>query len=73
MGYEIKKTFEYNDWLSTQSEKSRVQIAKRLLKIEQDSHFGTIKDVGDYVWELKWREGRRVYYAYIPDLKYCFY
>jgi putative addiction module killer protein len=69
MKYEIKKTIQYNDWLETQSAKSQVQISKRLSKIEQDGHFGTIRDVDDAVWELKWKNGRRVYYVYIPEAK----
>lgn len=69
MGYGIKKTIEYDDWLSTQSAKSQVQIAKRLSKIEQYGHFGIIRDVDDRVWELKWKNGRRVYYVYIPEAK----
>jgi putative addiction module killer protein len=47
--------------------KSRVQIAKRLEKIETEGHFGTTReDLGDGVCELKWKNGRRIYYAYIP-------
>ena len=69
MTYTIKKTIEYDEWLFTQSAKSKVQIAVRLSKIEQHSHFGTINDVGDYVWELKWKNGRRVYYVYMPETK----
>ena len=69
MGYRIKKTIEYNDWLKTQTEKSRVQIAKRLMNIENEGHFGIIKEVDDDVWELKWKNGRRIYYVYIPESK----
>ncbi len=67
MQYRIKKTIEYDEWIATQSAKSKVQIAKRLSNIEQHGHFGTIKDVHDGVWELKWQNGRRVYYVYIPE------
>ncbi len=67
MLYTIKKTSEYDEWLLTQSEKTKVQIAKRLANIELYGHFGTIKDVHDYVWELKWQNGRRLYYVYIPE------
>lgn len=69
MEYSIKKTIEYDDWLATQTDKSRVQIAKRLSHIEQYGHFGTIRDVDDNVWELKWKNGRRVYYVYLPESK----
>lgn len=69
MEYGIKKTIEYNNWLLTQTQKSQVQIAKRLSNIEKHGHFGTIKDVDDDVWELKWKNGRRIYYVYIPKSK----
>jgi len=68
MKYKIKKTTEYQDWLDCETLKSKVQIAKRLSKIETDGHFGTIRDdLGENVSELKWKNGRRVYYAYIPE------
>jgi putative addiction module killer protein len=52
-----------------------MQIFKRLSHIEQYGHFGDHKSVSEYetgrlkdmVWELRWKDGRRVYYAYIPE------
>lgn len=67
MLYKALKTIEFDDWLATESLKSQVQIEKRISNIELYGHFGTISDVGDDVWELKWKNGRRVYYAYLPD------
>jgi putative addiction module killer protein len=67
MRYKIKKTIQYENWLISESAKSRVQIAKRLSNIEQHGHFGIIKDIGDGIWELKWKNGRRIYYVYVPD------
>jgi len=66
MKYRIIKTPDYDDWLEGESLKSQFQIEKRISKIETDGHFGTIKDLEDDVWELKWKNGRRVYYAYMP-------
>lgn len=67
MGYKIYKTEEYDDWLLRETKKSRFQIAKRLEKIETEEHFGTIKEnLVEGVNELKWVNGRRIYYAYIP-------
>lgn len=66
MKYRIIKTPDYDDWLADESLKSQFQIEKRISKIETDGHFGTIKDLEDDVWELKWKNGRRVYYAYMP-------
>lgn len=67
MHYRFIKTPEYEKWLEEQTKKSQVQIAGRLSKIETDGHFGDHRDVGDDVSELKWRNGRRVYYAHIPE------
>jgi len=46
---------------------SRVQIADRLSNIEDYGHFGKHKDLEDGICELKWKNGRRVYYAIIPE------
>lgn len=63
--YELLKTSEFDEWLHEQPLKSRLQIEERLLHIACDGHFGTCKHLTDHVWELKWANGRRVYYAYI--------
>lgn len=67
--YELISTPEFEDWKKEQPFKDQIQIDERLSKIENDGHFGTHKDVGDPIWELKWGNGRRVYYAYIPEYK----
>lgn len=68
MRYRLQKTEEYDDWLEGERPKSRFQIAKRLEKIETEGYFGDIRDdLGDDVCELKWKNGRRVYYAIIPE------
>lgn len=67
MHYRIFKTPEYQSWLQQQPPKSRVQIATRLELIETEGHFGIHKDLGEDIWELKWANGRRVYYTYIPE------
>lgn len=69
MRYRILKTPEYQNWLKKETPKSKVQIASRLASIEMEGYFGNHKDLGDYVWELKWTGGRRIYYAYIPETR----
>ncbi len=69
MRYTILKTPEYQKWLDKETKKSRVQIEERLSKIEIEGYFGIRKDLGDHIFELKWRNGRRVYYSYILDLQ----
>jgi putative addiction module killer protein len=73
--YRISKDTKFNEWLDTQTARTKLQILKRLSKIEQHGHFGDHKSVSDYesgylknaVWELRWDDGKRVYYAYIPE------
>jgi putative addiction module killer protein len=63
----LKRTPEYIEWYDSQRPKEKAQIAKRLTKIEQFGHFGTVKDLGNFLAELKWVNGRRVYYSVMED------
>jgi len=63
----LKRTSEYINWYESQRPKEKAQIAKRLANIEQHEHFGFMKDLGDFLLELKWLNGRRIYYAIIED------
>lgn len=63
--YEFQKTSEFEEWLREQPLKSRLQIEERLLHIACDGHFGMCKQLTIHVWELKWANGRRIYYAYL--------
>jgi putative addiction module killer protein len=63
----VFRTEEFSDWLETQPPKSKTQIEKRIMRIQQDGYFGTINDVEDGVFELKWKDVRRVYYVYLLD------
>lgn len=67
--YIIYNTPEYDKWLSEQSAKSQVQILGRMAHVQDEGYFGDHKDVDDGVWEFRWKNGRRVYYAYIPEKK----
>lgn len=73
--YRIITTEEYDEWLEEETEKSIRQIDKRLEKIRDEGHFGTINNVSNYetgilkdqVWEIKFNDGRRIYYSCIPE------
>ena len=67
--YTIYNAPGYDEWLKEQPAKSQVQIRERVSHIQDDGYFGDHKDVDDGVWELRWKNGRRVYYAYIPEKK----
>ena|SRR3990167_4446717 len=63
--YDLLKTPEFDDWYSGQPLKSRLQIDDRFSHIVRDGYFGVHKDLTEEVSELKWKNGRRVYYAYL--------
>ncbi len=69
--YRIHRVPEFREWFDEQTEKTKVQVDDRLSKIQDEGHFGDHKSVSedDDVWELKWKNGRRVYYSYIPEKK----
>jgi putative addiction module killer protein len=63
------KINEYQKWIQKQTNYNKVQIAQRLSRIELDEYFGIYKYLGGNIWELKWENGRRIYYTYIPEKK----
>lgn len=67
--YILIYTPEFGDWLEQQTKKQKTQILDRLDRIEKEAHFGQHKSVSktSEVWELKWKCGRRIYYAYFPE------
>lgn len=66
MTFSIYKMPKYEEWFQTQTEKSKLQIENRLNRIKHDGHFGHIRDLGDGLCELKFNDGRRIYYTIIP-------
>ena len=75
--YLILQTTEYFEWVESESARSRVQINKRLSSIKFEGYFGDHKSVSFYekselkdtIWELRWNDGRRIYYSYFPEKK----
>ncbi|MFI5345360.1 MAG: type II toxin-antitoxin system RelE/ParE family toxin [Elusimicrobiota bacterium] len=63
----VRKTPEFEDWFSEQDPHSRGQIEERLDRIREHNHFGDRKFLGAELYELRWRNGRRVYYAVAVD------
>jgi putative addiction module killer protein len=60
-------TDEFGDWIETKPARSRIQIAKRMENIKDQGHFGDHKQVRERIWELRWENGRRIYYSFIPE------
>ena len=65
--YAFYKTREYQKWFEAESDKSQLQISERLEKIEWEGYFGDVKNIGNGVCELRWKNGRRLYYTIIPE------
>lgn len=61
----IKYIPEWEKWFDKQSEKSKVQIDARLKHIEIHNYFGDCRYLGNNLSELRWKNGRRVYYTVV--------
>ena len=62
---EIKRTPEFETWFNEQTEKAKAQIDARLKNIEMFDYFGDHKALGEKLLELRWKNGRRVYYSLV--------
>lgn len=70
MHYSIYETEEYLNWFGSQTFKSASQIQNRITKIEQEGYFGNAKFLNSAgIWELKFNDGRRIYYVIVPKYK----
>lgn len=63
----IHVTPEFDAWLAELNTRERAQTDDRLDRIREHSHFGDKKYLGDDLFELRWRNGRRIYYAICAD------
>ena len=63
----IQRTPEFKRWFDAQTEKSKAQIDARLKNIELYDYFGDYKSLGEKLLELRWKNGRRVYYTLIKE------
>lgn len=61
----IRKTPEFQKWLSELTAKEQGQVESRLLRIQDSEHFGDCKllqGCGFPLFELRWANGWRVYF-----------
>lgn len=67
--YRVFMRPEFEGWFSERTSKEREQIRGRISRIELDGHFGDHKSVSqdNTIWELRWRNGRRIYYAHLVE------
>ena len=60
---EIRKTLDFEFWYSSLSERVQIQIAARLERIQNTGHFGSVKNIGGKLCELRWKNGWRIYFC----------
>jgi putative addiction module killer protein len=61
----IRKTPEFDNWLSGLRAKEQAQIDSRLLRVQEFGHFGDFKPLkgSDFqLCELRWANGWRIYF-----------
>ena len=63
----IRSTPEFDAWLSESSSWDKTQIADRFDRIREHNHFGDKKYLGDALCELRWKNGRRIYYTIVRE------
>jgi len=59
----IQKSKDFEDWLDQLNHKEQAQISSRLERIHSQEHFGDVKNLGEGLYELRWKNGRRVYFV----------
>ena len=63
----ILTAVEFTEWLDSLGHKFRALVDARLDRIVQSNYFGDMKSLGDGLFELRWKNGTRVYYSYLVN------
>lgn len=59
----VERTPEFNDWFEGLNLKDQLQIDSRIQRIRDHAHFGDAKVLSEGLAELRWKNGRRVYFS----------
>ena len=51
------------EWFDSLNDRERAQIVARIDNIEDYGHFGDSKYLGEKLYELRWQNGRRIYFG----------
>jgi putative addiction module killer protein len=65
--YQVVETEDYIKWFERLNTKEQAQIHARIAKIRVHGHFGIAKRLDQSLAELKWKNGRRVYFTLAQD------
>ena len=60
----VRATPEYREWFASLPEHLRLLVRDRLDRIREEDYFGDAKSLGDGLFELRWRNGTRVYFTH---------
>ena len=63
----LRQTVEFAEWFDGLSEYFKDLVRDRFDRIRFHDHFGDVKALGGGVFELRWKNGMRVYFGYIAD------
>lgn len=63
MKLQVEQTAEFLDWFKELNLKDQLQIDSRIQRIRDHAHFGDVKNLGSGLAELRWKNGRRVYFS----------
>ena len=61
----LVRTSQFNNWIKTLNLRESLQVEARLVKIQYENHFGMTKKINEHLSELKWGNGRRVYFTFL--------
>lgn len=65
MQLRIERIPEFIEWFASLTLKEKLQVDSRIQRIRDHSHFGDAKSLGYGLAELRWKNGKRVYFAKI--------
>lgn len=65
--YSVGEGKEYKEWFTRQTIKEQAQIHARILRIRTSGHFGRVRQLTENLAELKWANGRRIYFTVTED------
>ena len=58
---------EFINWFSKLTNKEQALVDARISRIRLEGHFGDVKHLGESLFELRWRNGKRVYFTIAQD------
>lgn len=65
----VKESNEYLTWLHNLTNKEQAKAKARISRIENNEHFGIVKNLSEGLAELKWTNGWRIYFISIGHKK----